>query len=105
MIYVSRPEKVEAAQWTGENVGEVLALSHLIGYSHTSGNLYIGLDKVPVDNYVVLGRRGIPYSLPPEDFHKRFRKPGVAYRDSKTGRFINKTKATENPDTATAETA
>ena len=105
MIYVRKPEKVEAAQWTGENIGEVLALSSLVGYSHTTDTLHVGFDIVPVGNYVVCERKGFVYQMRPEDFHKRFRKPGVAHRDSKTGRFISKTDVTNNPDTTTTETA
>lgn len=104
MIYVSRPEKVEAVQWTGENIDEVLALSSLVSYSHTTDTLYVGFNVIPVGNYVIRASRGFVYQMRPEDFRKRFRKPGVVHRDSKTGRFTNKAKTTENPGTTTTET-
>lgn len=104
MIYVSRPEKVEAVQWTGENIGEVLALSSLVSYNHTTGTLQIGFNRVPVGNYVIRHSESFVYSMHPEDFHKSFRKPGVVHRDSKTGRFTSKAKTTENPEGTTTET-
>lgn len=103
MIYVSRPEKVEAVQWTGENIDEVLALSHLVGYSHVTSTLYVGFDVVPVGNYVIRNSDSFAYQMHPKDFNKRFRKPGVVHRDSKTGRFTSKAKTAENPEGTTTE--
>ena len=103
MIYVRRPEKVEAVQWTGENIDEVLALSSLVSYNHTTGTLQIGY-SVPVGSYVIRNNEGLVYSVPPKEFNRLYRKPGVVHRDSKTGKFTSKAKTAENPEGTTTET-
>lgn len=76
MKFRTKPCEIEAVQWTGENLTEILRFANTQNIDITSGVLIIktleGYMKASVGDYIIRGLRGEYYPCKPDIFHKKY---------------------------------
>ena len=76
MRYKTKPCEIEAVQWTGENLTEILRFANTQNIDITSGVLIIktleGDMKASVGDYIIKGLRGEYYPCKPDVFCKKY---------------------------------
>lgn len=76
MRYKTKPCEIEAVQWTGENLTEILRFANTQNIDITSGVLIIktleGDMRANVGDYIIRGLRGEYYPCKPDVFHTKY---------------------------------
>lgn len=76
MRYKTKPCEIEAVQWTGENLTEILRFANTQNIDITSGVLIIktleGNMVASTGDYIIRGLRGEYYPCKPDVFHAKY---------------------------------
>ena len=76
MRYKTKPCEIEAVQWTGENLTEILRFANTQNIDITSGVLIIktleGDMVASTGDYIIRGLRGEYYPCKPDVFQKKY---------------------------------
>lgn len=76
MKFRTKPCEIEAVQWTGENLTEILRFTNTQNIDITSGVPVIktleGDMKANVGDYIIRGLRGEYYPCKPDVFQKKY---------------------------------
>jgi hypothetical protein len=76
MRYKTKPCEIEAVQWTGENLTEILRFANTQNIDITSGVLIIktleGDMVASTGDYIIRGLRGEYYPCKPDVFHAKY---------------------------------
>ena len=76
MRYKTKPCEIEAVQWTGENLTDILRFANTQNIDITSGVLIIktleGDMVASTGDYIIRGLRGEYYPCKPDVFHTKY---------------------------------
>lgn len=76
MRYKTKPCEIEAVQWTGENLTDILRFANTQNIDITSGVLIIktleGDMVASTGDYIIRGLRGEYYPCKPDVFHAKY---------------------------------